>query len=489
MGTTLDIAGDRGPAAERSPQRRERRGRGRAWTVLVRPRLPVFLLPGATAVAYVMLGWSRRWTLDDAFINYRVVKQIEAGNGPVFNTGERVEVATSTAWLVILTIGDLLSPLSIEWTALVLQLAFGVAGLLLGMAGALRLADLRRGTGSTGWVLPVGAAAFFALMEGSEAVEAAAGAYFRARIWGAPAALALFAVSGLLIGLGHSRALLLVQLLLNGLNAALDIWCAGALGLGARGIGLGTAIAEWVTCVVALAIAVRVLRARHRDGGPWLDWPRIVDTTRLRQALAANGDILVRTLCLLAAFGWFANAGARFGDVTLAANHLLLQLVAFSAFFLDGFAFVAEARTGAAWGARDRAGFLRAVRLTSDLALAAAALLALGILVAGLPAVEALTTLTDVRRAAVLHLPWAALYVFLSVAAFQLDGVFIGTTRTRDMRNAAVLSSGLFVLLAWPAATLWGNHGLWAAFVAYVTTRALALWPGYRRMCGALPAT
>ena len=163
MGTTLDIAGDRAPAAEGSPQRRERRSRGRAWTVRVRSRLPVFLLPVAMAVAYVVLGWSRRWTLDDAFINYRVVKQIEAGNGPVFNTGERVEVATSTAWLVILTIGDLLSPLSIEWTALVLQLAFGVAGLLLGMAGALRLADLRRGTGSTGWVVPVGAAAFFAL--------------------------------------------------------------------------------------------------------------------------------------------------------------------------------------------------------------------------------------------------------------------------------------------------------------------------------------
>ena len=163
MGMTLDIAGDRAPAAEGSPQRRERRSRGRAWTVRVRSRLPVFLLPVAMAVAYVVLGWSRRWTLDDAFINYRVVKQIEAGNGPVFNTGERVEVATSTAWLVILTIGDLLSPLSIEWTALVLQLAFGVAGLLLGMAGALRLADLRRGTGSTGWVVPVGAAAFFAL--------------------------------------------------------------------------------------------------------------------------------------------------------------------------------------------------------------------------------------------------------------------------------------------------------------------------------------
>ena len=123
----------------------------------------MFLLPTLGAATYLALGWSRRWTLDDAFINYRVVKQIEAGNGPVFNTGERVEVATSTAWMVVLTIGDLLSPLSIEWTALVLQLAFGSAGLILGMAGAVRLAELRRGTGSTGWVVPVGAGAFLAL--------------------------------------------------------------------------------------------------------------------------------------------------------------------------------------------------------------------------------------------------------------------------------------------------------------------------------------
>ena len=172
--TTLDVSGDRGPAAEGSPQRRERRGNGRAWAARVRPRLPVFLLPAVTAAAYVTLGWSRRWTLDDAFINYRVVKQIEAGNGPVFNAGERVEVATSTAWLVILTIGDLLSPLSIEWTAVVLQLAFGTAGILFGVAGAVRLAELhrgpgstgaelRRGLGATGWVVPVGAIGFLAV--------------------------------------------------------------------------------------------------------------------------------------------------------------------------------------------------------------------------------------------------------------------------------------------------------------------------------------
>ena len=329
-------------------------------------------------------------------------------------------------------------------------------------------------------------ALYFALMDGSAAVESVAGDYFRARIWGAPAALALFAVSGLLIGLGRSRELLFVQLLLNGLNAGLDVWFAGVLGLGARGIGFGTAIAEWATCAVALVVVLRVLRARHQDPALLFPWRRIVDLPRIRQALAANADILVRTLCLLAAFGWFANAGARFGDVTLAANHILLQLVSFSAFFLDGFAFVAEAHVGAAWGARDRDAFRRAVRLTSGLAGATALLLALALLAAGAPAVQALTSLPAVREAAILHLPWAALYVLLSVAAFQLDGVFIGTTRTREMRNAALLSLAAFLLVAWPAVAAWGNHGLWAAFVAYVVARAAALWPHHRRLQASL---
>ncbi|MEN1956195.1 MATE family efflux transporter [Luteimonas changyuni] len=329
-------------------------------------------------------------------------------------------------------------------------------------------------------------ALYFGLMDGSDAVESVAGEYFRARIWGAPAALALFACSGLLIGLGRSRELLFVQLLLNGLNAGLDVWFAGALGMGARGIGLGTAIAECLTCVVAIIVVLRVLRARHRDHAPFLQWARIADMDRVRQALAANGDILVRTLCLLLAFGWFANAGARFGDVTLAANHILLQLVSFSAFFLDGFAFVAEAQVGAAWGARDRRRFRRAVRLTSELAAGTALVLAALIALLGSAAVAALTTLPAVREVAAAHLPWSALYVLLSVAAFQLDGVFIGTTRTRAMRNASLASLAVFLICAWPLAAWFGNHGLWAAFVVFVVARALALLPCYRRMPQAL---
>ncbi|HRN60988.1 MAG TPA: MATE family efflux transporter [Gammaproteobacteria bacterium] len=321
---------------------------------------------------------------------------------------------------------------------------------------------------------------FFALMDASDAVSATGTGYFTARIWGAPAALVLYALCGALIGLGHSRLLLLVQLLLNGLNAGLDVYFAGVLGLGARGIGFGTAIAEWTACIVAAVLLWRVLRARHGDAEPFVPWARIRDRVRLRRTMAANGDIMLRTLCLLAGFGWFASQGARFGDVTLAANHILLQLVSFSAFFLDGFAYVAEALVGGAVGARDRLRFRRVVRLSSELALATAVVLAAGIWLFGGAIVGLLTSLQEVASTARTYLPWTGLYVLLSVAAFQLDGVFIGATRTREMRNAGVASLLVFLLCAWPAAALWGNHGLWAAFVVFVVARALALLPYYR---------
>nr|WP_219339604.1 MATE family efflux transporter [Luteimonas salinisoli] len=343
------------------------------------------------------------------------------------------------------------------------------------------------GLGAGLWVLqwPL-VQGYFALMDGSAAVESVGREYYAARIWGAPAALALYALSGALIGLGQVRTLLAVQLLLNGLNAGLDVYFAAALGMGARGIGLGTALAEWATCAVAAVLLWRLLRRRHRDGEPFLPWARIADRARLRQSLAANGDILVRTLCLLLGFGWFANQGARFGDVTLAANHILLQLVSFSAFFLDGFAFVAEALVGGAVGARDPQRFRRAVRLSSELALGTAAVLALGIAAFGTMVVEALTALQPVRDAAATYLPWTALYVLVSVAAFQLDGVFIGATRTREMRDAGLVSLGVFLLLVWPLAGWFGNHGLWVAFVAFVLARALALAPYCRRLAAGL---
>ena len=194
----------------------------------------------------------------------------------------------------------------------------------------------------------------------------------------------------------------------------------------------------------------------------------------------------MRTLVLLFSFGWFINQSARFGDATLGANHILLQLVAFSAFFLDGYAFVVEALVGEALGARRKQDWLGAVRRSTELAAITALVLALLIVCFGSFFIAVLTDITAVRVAAEDSLHWAALYVLLSFAAFQLDGIFIGATRTREMRNASFASIIAFMLAWWWLVPPYGSDGLWCAFVIYVCVRALALAAYYPRLLRAL---
>jgi len=322
------------------------------------------------------------------------------------------------------------------------------------------------------------------LLGASEEVEGLTRAYFSVRIWGAPATLATFAVLGSFVGLGRTRQVLQMQLLLNGLNILLDVLLAGGFGMGVRGIALGTAVAEWTTLAVALLMVRRILRRTHADDEAFWPWPRILDREKARRTLAANADIMVRTLFLLLGFGWFTNAGARFGDTTLAANHVLLQLVTMSAYLLDGYAHATEVLVGRAVGTGDRAVLDRAVRSATELASITAVLLAAVVVVGGGPGVALLTDLDEVRAAAAAHLPYAGVYVLLSFAAFQLDGIFIGATRTKDMRNASVLSCVAFLLASSWAMARAGNRGLWVAFVFYVVVRAITLaarYPSLRR--------
>ncbi len=323
------------------------------------------------------------------------------------------------------------------------------------------------------------------LFSASAEVERGTESYFYWRILGAPAALATFALMGTLVGLGRSGLLLRVQLLLNGLNIALDVLFAGVLGWGVDGIAMGTALAEWTTLGFALYWVLGLLQ-RERDDLQVPFWPRqrIADWPRMLQTLSTNRDIFIRTLALLFAFAWFTNQGAQFGDRILAANHLLMQFIAFSAYFLDGYAFAVESMVGKAIGAGRRGVFDQVVRRSSELALGTSAALAMGLLLAGGILIGALTDLEPVRAEALRFLPWAALYVLLSFAAFQLDGIFIGATRSADMRNAAVVATAVFLLSDWLLTAQWGAHGLWCAFVVYVVVRALTLLfylPGLRR--------
>jgi MATE family multidrug resistance protein len=330
---------------------------------------------------------------------------------------------------------------------------------------------------------PIGLAAF-SLLDGSAPVEAVAQEYFDIRIWGAPATLATFALMGLLIGLGKSRTLLIVQLFLNGLNILLDVWFAGILGWGASGIALGTVIAEWTTVLLAGLLVYRTLNQRKVSADEFWPKAKIMDLSALLKTASANLDIMLRTLILVFSFAFFINQSAKFGDTVLASNHILLQLIAFSAFFLDGYAFVVEALVGGAIGAKRRDVFDLAVRRSTVLALITAILLALVIALVGDIAVMLMTDISSVRLAANQLLPFAALYVLFSFAAFQLDGIFIGASFTRQMRDAAALSIVVYFIAWWALSDQHGIQGLWGAMIIYVVARAVALllfYPSLRR--------
>ncbi|WP_199915141.1 MATE family efflux transporter [Parazoarcus communis] len=310
----------------------------------------------------------------------------------------------------------------------------------------------------------------FALLEASDRTEGLARSYFDIRIWAAPATLANYALLGWFIGLGRTDIGLVLQLVLNIVNIALDAFFVLGLGLDVRGVALGTLFAEYFAALVGLAIAVRYMR-RH---GAQLRFGNLLVTERLKRTLAVNRDIMIRSLALIFVFVWFMAQGARYGDVTLAANAVLMQFVSISAYFLDGLAFAAEALVGRALGARDRAGFRAAVRVSTLWAVFVALLVSSVYFVAGPWVVDALTTDPETRAAARIYLPWAALAPLAGVLAFQLDGIFIGATRSIEMRNAMLFSTAVFVL-AWWLLQPWGNHGLWAALYVNYVARTFSL--------------
>ena len=323
----------------------------------------------------------------------------------------------------------------------------------------------------------------FALLDGSSEVEALARDYFDIRIWAAPATLANYALLGWFIGLGRTDVGLVLQLLLNVTNVLLDVLFVLGFGLGVEGVALGTLIAEFVGAAAGIAIA-----QRHLHGfGATLTRARLLVAGELKRTIAVNADIMVRSLALIVAFVWFVANGARQGDVILAANAVLMNFISIAAFFLDGLAFAAEALVGRAIGAAHRAGLLAAVKLTTLWAVGIAALLSLAFALLGPTLIDLLTVDAAARAAARTYLPWMALVPILGVWAFQLDGIFIGATKTAEMRNAMLAALAIF-LAAWWLASPWGNHGLWAAFYVHYVARAGTLLWYYPALVRAVPA-
>ena len=317
----------------------------------------------------------------------------------------------------------------------------------------------------------------FRIAPASPEVEGLARQYLSIRIWGAPATIALYAVNGWLIATERTRGVLVLQLWMNGLNIALDLWFVLGLGWGVQGVAVATLIAE----VTGLALGLWLCRAAF-SGAQWRDWARVFDRVRLKRMWVVNCDIMLRTIALQAAMTGFLFTSAGFGDVELAGNQILWQFLMITAYALDGFAFAAEALVGQAVGARSVASMRRASIRASVWAFGAAVAMALGFWIVGPWVIDLMATDTDVRAAARAFLPYVVVLSVLGLAAYMLDGIFIGATGTREMRNTVILAVAIYGLVIWLVVPVFGNHGLWMALIVLNVLRGVFLGLLYPRL-------
>ncbi len=315
----------------------------------------------------------------------------------------------------------------------------------------------------------------FWLSPASPEVESLSRAYLEIRIWGAPATIALYAVTGWLIAVERTRGVFLLQVWMNGLNIALDLWFVLGLGWGVEGVAIATLIAEWT----GLALGLWLCRTGFQNQ-IWRDWPRIFDAARLRRMLQVNSDIMIRSVLLTGSFTTFLFVGSDLGDINLAANQVLLQFLEITAFALDGFAFSAEALVGGAVGARDRYQVRRASIMASQWGVGGAVLLGATFYFAGPALIDLMSTSPEVRDAGREFLFWAAIAPIVGVASWMFDGIYIGATWTREMRNAMLQSVAIYVVALFLLVPAFGNHGLWAALMVLNTARGVTMGWRYR---------
>ena len=307
----------------------------------------------------------------------------------------------------------------------------------------------------------------------SDAVAQNARLYCHIRIWSAPAALANYVLLGYLLGRQRARPALVLQAAVNVVNVAVALLLVLRLHWGVAGVAAATVTADWAGCLLGLLLARSVV---HREPGEGrTGWHELLDGPSLRHLFSLNRDIFLRTLSLVAAYAWFTRTGARAGDATLAANAVLMNMFFIVAYGLDGFANATEALVGESIGAHKLDHYRAVLRASTVSAFMVAGLASLVYLLAGSHLVGLFTNVEPVRTLAVRFLPWIIALPVVSVWGFQLDGIFIGATRGRELRDSMVISFVLFLSLAIALERVLGNHGLWCAFSAWMVMRGITL--------------
>ncbi|WP_299769905.1 MATE family efflux transporter [uncultured Tateyamaria sp.] len=322
----------------------------------------------------------------------------------------------------------------------------------------------------------------FQLSPASAEVESLARDYLFIRIWTAPAAIAVYALTGWLVAMERTGGVFWVQLVMNGVNIILNFVFVLGFGWGVSGVAIATVIAE----VLGAGLGLWFCRAAFNRPA-WRDWPRVLRRAQLIKMALLNTDILLRSLMLMIIFSSFVFLGARFGDVTLAANEVLIQFMYITAYAMDGFAFAAETLIARAYGRRDPMRVRRSALMTSMWGMAVCCVTAGAFLFVGPWLIDVMAKDVEVQVVAREYLWWMVAAPLVGCAAWMFDGIFIGAGRGRDMRNMMAISFVLYWLAVLILLPLMGNHGLWAAILISFVARGVTLglrYPALERAAG-----
>jgi len=315
------------------------------------------------------------------------------------------------------------------------------------------------------------------LMDPSPATRDLALTYCQIRIFSAPATLATYGIVGWFIGLHNTRAPLLIMLGTNVLNIILDCIFILGLDMKSEGAALATVIAEYT----GLFLGLYLMRNTLKGLGGTLDYPKLLQLHYYSDLLRVNRHLFIRTACLLFSFSFFTAQGARQGDTLLAANAIIMQLLMLMAYGLDGFAHASEALIGKAIGRKRLDEFYNACRATTFWAFVTAMLFTAVFLLAKIPIILVFSDIEALTNELMTYYAWLYILPLICVWSYQLDGIFIGSGKTRGMQYSMLLSVFLVYLPSWYLTQHWGNHGLWFAFCVFNLARTLSMANLYAR--------
>ncbi len=317
-------------------------------------------------------------------------------------------------------------------------------------------------------------------MESSREVERAVSSYFSIRIWAVPATLSLYVFQGWFIGMQNSRTPMWVAIVINIVNISLSYYFGITKSMGLDGVAYGTLIAQWVGVLISLYVVLfgytKVLLALNLQRVS-----EIFNGRRLKEFFTLNIDILIRTLCLVAVFAYFTKASSTFGESYLSANNILLQLFTLFSYFMDGFAYAGEALTGRYYGANDSVNLRKAVKVLFNIGLVLALLFTALYIQFGFNLLTIFTQSVPVLAVASEYIFWAAAIPICGFAAFLWDGVLVGMTLSRYLRDSMLGATALFFVVYFLAVDHIGNSALWLAFIIFLFTRGVLQWRMTRR--------